>query len=52
MQRLEGLFSASRDRSELAATLMAILELYRSERITLEDTENGIVVKLYDNNGI
>jgi segregation and condensation protein A len=44
--RLDALFAAGRDRSELAATLMAILELYRSERISLEDTENGIVVRL------
>ncbi len=47
--RLDGLFNMSRDRSELAATLMAILELYRSERITLEDTEQGTMVKLYNN---
>jgi chromatin segregation and condensation protein Rec8/ScpA/Scc1 (kleisin family) len=43
---LGALFAASRSRSELAAALMAVLELYRSEKITMEDTERGVMVGL------
>lgn len=35
-----------RDRSELAAALMAILELYRNEEIAIEDTEQGMMISM------
>ncbi len=44
---LRALFLKSRSRSELAASFMAILELYRSEKIVLDEGENGLTVKLY-----
>ncbi len=43
---LGALFALSRSRSELAAALMAVLELYRNEKITLEDTGRGVMVGL------
>lgn len=41
---LEGLFRASRSRSELTAAFLSVLELYHAEQITLVDTERGIEV--------
>lgn len=38
---LAELFARSRSRSELTAAFLAVLELYREERISLRDTETG-----------
>lgn len=46
--RLSTLFTESRSRSELAAALMAVLELYRSERIAFRDSEGGIELVQYE----
>lgn len=39
---LQAFFRESRSRSELAASFMAVLELYRSEKLSFRDTEAGI----------
>lgn len=50
---LRALLYGSRDKPELVASLMAILELYRSERIEIYGDDNTMKIRLYgDSNGI
>lgn len=46
--QMETLFSESRSRSELTAAFLAVLELYRMERIGLRETESGIELTKYE----
>ncbi len=42
------LFSESRSRSELTAAFLAVLELYRMERVGLRDTESGVELTRFE----
>ena len=46
--QMEKLFSESRSRSELTAAFLAVLELYRMERIGLRETETGIELTKFE----
>ena len=55
--RLKNLFRGSRSRSEVVATFLAILELCKTNRVTLEDDVNGenpnvVLLEEEENNGI
>ncbi|NMA38441.1 MAG: hypothetical protein GX942_09090, partial [Papillibacter sp.] len=45
---LKNIFIMSRNRSELTAYFMAVLELYRSERIGLDEGGDGLIIRLYN----
>ena len=45
-KNLRDILRLSRDRSELAASLMAILELYRNEQINIEDADGAMIITL------
>ena len=45
---LADLFSESRSRSELTAAFLAVLELYRAEQISLQDTETGVELTRFE----
>ncbi len=45
---LTDLFSESRSRSELTAAFLAVLELYRAEQISLQDTEAGVELTRFE----
>ncbi len=55
-KNLRDILRLSKDRSELAASLMAILELYRNEQIDIEDADGAMIIRLAaesgDKNGI
>ncbi len=45
---LQSLFRASHSRNELTAAFLAVLELYRMDRISMQDRENGILLTKFE----